>query len=200
MFEPRSNKHIMMISKVKILNQLVLTHFLQYEDVKHPLLLQLIIFLLTCFTQISQSKILQVHLPGTKIESYTEAEPVSHNGKEINFGPYTDVEPFTSEELRLHFENNTPFAVATKMTREIEVSHWGNVYIEEHYVIRHTGAKLRVCTQLLKSSNFRFPRKICTFSLLNLVSILTPRSRPLLVFDEYRTIFDHIWQTRFVSR
>lgn len=46
--------------------------------------------------------------------------------------------------MRLHYENNTPFAVATKLVKEVEISHWGNVYIEERYIIRHTGAKMRV--------------------------------------------------------
>ena len=52
--------------------------------------------------------------------------------------------PFSNATLRLHFENNTPFTVATSLVREVEVSHWGNVYIEEHYLIRHAGAKIRV--------------------------------------------------------
>lgn len=32
----------------------------------------------------------------------------------------------------MHYENNAPFAAA-EVEREIEISHWGNVYVEERY-------------------------------------------------------------------
>lgn len=32
----------------------------------------------------------------------------------------------------MHYENNAPFAAA-EIEREIEISHWGNVYVEERY-------------------------------------------------------------------
>jgi oligosaccharyltransferase complex subunit alpha (ribophorin I) len=51
------------------------------------------------------------------------------------------VAPFTVEELKVHFENNSPFAVVEQLEREIEVSHWGNVYVTEHYKMRNAGAK-----------------------------------------------------------
>ncbi len=37
--------------------------------------------------------------------------------------------------MRLHFEHAQPFATVTELVREIEVSHWGNVYFEEHYTV-----------------------------------------------------------------
>ena len=65
------------------------------------------------------------------------------------------MQPFSNATLRLHFENNTPFTVATHLVREVEVSHWGNCYIEEHYLIRHVGAKIRVCP-LSSSHNLKW--------------------------------------------
>ena len=29
------------------------------------------------------------------------------------------------------------------MTREVEVSHWGQVWLEDMYTLQHTGAKLK---------------------------------------------------------
>jgi hypothetical protein len=78
------------------------------------------------------------------MESYTKIQPVSLSGSTLKYGEFTDIPPFAREPVRLHYENNSPFAVATKMTREVEISHWGNVYVEEYYLIQHTGAKLRV--------------------------------------------------------
>jgi len=54
------------------------------------------------------------------------------------------VQPFSGGALSVHFENNGPFAEAVSLVREIEVSHWGNVYVEEYYDIKHTGALLKV--------------------------------------------------------
>ena len=56
-------------------------------------------------------------------------------------GPYEDMLPFTWSELRIHFLLNKPFPVMVRAEREIELSHWGNVYVTEDYHLVHTGAK-----------------------------------------------------------
>ena len=38
--------------------------------------------------------------------------------------------------------NNFPFCNFEKASKHIEVSHWGNIAIEESYLIRNNGAKL----------------------------------------------------------
>lgn len=43
----------------------------------------------------------------------------------------------------VHYTNNYPFAKFSSLTREIEVSHWGNIAIEELYELKHAGAKLK---------------------------------------------------------
>ena len=45
-------------------------------------------------------------------------------------------------ELRIHSENNSPFLTVTHLERVIEVSHWGNIAVEESIQIRHSGAEL----------------------------------------------------------
>ena len=90
-------------------------------------------------------------LPSKEVESYTKEQPTSLTGTTLKYGEYADVEPFTLQEMRLHFENNSPFSVATNLVREVEVSHWGNVYVEEHYTIQHKGAKIRVSWQVIDS-------------------------------------------------
>jgi len=87
---------------------------------------------------------LQVKLPSKMVESYTKFQPVSLSQSTLKYGEFKDTAPFAREPVRLHYENNSPFVVATKMTREVEISHWGNAYVEEYYMIQHTGAKLRV--------------------------------------------------------
>jgi oligosaccharyltransferase complex subunit alpha (ribophorin I) len=81
-----------------------------------------------------------VRLPSKAVESFAGAAPSARSGASINFGPYADVAPWAGGQLRVHFENNSPFVEATSLMREIQVSHWGNVYVEEWYTVKHVGA------------------------------------------------------------
>lgn len=44
--------------------------------------------------------------------------------------------------LNIHIEHYGPFLTVSEMTRHIEVSHWGNVAVEETLEIINTGARL----------------------------------------------------------
>ncbi|XP_005100561.1 dolichyl-diphosphooligosaccharide--protein glycosyltransferase subunit 1 [Aplysia californica] len=79
----------------------------------------------------------------SNVESYTKTKPVSQSDTTINYGPYEDKAPFSEAPLRVHEENNSPFITVTTMDRVIEVSHWGNIAVEEHIDMKHTGAKLK---------------------------------------------------------
>lgn len=45
--------------------------------------------------------------------------------------------------MKIHFENNSPFLTVTSMERIIEISHWGNIAVEEHFHMTHSGAVLK---------------------------------------------------------
>lgn len=47
------------------------------------------------------------------------------------------------DAFKVHYENNSPFLTITSMTRVIEVSHWGNIAVEENVDLKHTGAVLK---------------------------------------------------------
>ncbi|MGH0183128.1 UNVERIFIED_CONTAM: hypothetical protein FKN15_010979 [Acipenser sinensis] len=49
----------------------------------------------------------------------------------------------TTDAMKIHYENNAPFLTITDITRTIEVSHWGNIAVEETVDLRHTGAMLK---------------------------------------------------------
>ena len=82
-------------------------------------------------------------LPSRNIESYTKIKPVSQSDSTITYGPYEKKQPFSSEEITVHFENNNKFLTVTKMDRVIEISHWGNIAVEETIELLHTGALLK---------------------------------------------------------
>lgn len=73
---------------------------------------------------------------------FTKLQPVKRSGDKLTYGPYQGTAPFASEAITVHYENTHPFAQVTELEREIEVSHWGNVYFEERYNLRHAGAKV----------------------------------------------------------
>jgi len=85
----------------------------------------------------------KVTLSGTSIESYSKLKPVSVSDAVITYGPYANVEPFSFDEMSVHYENNNPFLVVTHMERVVELSMWGNIAIEETIEARHNGAALK---------------------------------------------------------
>lgn len=49
----------------------------------------------------------------------------------VTFGPYSDVPAFASKPFSAHFEFLKPVARITKLVREVTISPWGNIYVEE---------------------------------------------------------------------
>ena len=47
------------------------------------------------------------------------------------YGLFQKKSPFSQEELNVHFDNNNKFLTVTRLERVIEISHWGNITIEE---------------------------------------------------------------------
>ena len=78
-------------------------------------------------------------LPTTNIESFSRVVPTNSAEKTLTYGPYADVAPFSYAKVDIHFENNGPFLMVAELERIIEVSHWGNVAVEEYLHIKHIG-------------------------------------------------------------
>jgi oligosaccharyltransferase complex subunit alpha (ribophorin I) len=91
-----------------------------------------------------QSQKTTVRLASATVESFsTQVQPVARKGQLITYGPFEDQAPFSAAPLKVHFENNTPFLKASRASKEIEVSHWGNVAVEQKFYLQHAGAKLK---------------------------------------------------------
>nr|XP_057924861.1 dolichyl-diphosphooligosaccharide--protein glycosyltransferase subunit 1 [Doryrhamphus excisus] len=85
----------------------------------------------------------RVRLASKTVESYTKLGNPSKTDEIIEYGPFNDVASFSEDTMKIHFENNTPFLTVSSITRTIEVSHWGNIAVEETVDLRHTGAVLK---------------------------------------------------------
>uniref|UniRef100_A0A7M4FK51 Dolichyl-diphosphooligosaccharide--protein glycosyltransferase subunit 1 n=1 Tax=Crocodylus porosus TaxID=8502 RepID=A0A7M4FK51_CROPO len=85
----------------------------------------------------------RVKLASRNIESYTKLGNPSRSEDMLEYGPFKDIPPYSQDTLKVHYENNSPFLTITSMTRVIEVSHWGNIAVEETVDLKHTGAVLK---------------------------------------------------------
>lgn len=84
-----------------------------------------------------------VTLATSTIESFSRVAPTSTSTNEITYGPYSDMAPYSSARVTIHFENNGPFLMVASLDRLLEISHWGNIAVEEHVHVKHTGAVLK---------------------------------------------------------
>lgn len=80
-------------------------------------------------------------------EEYEVADPATINQhgqseQELAMGPYFSKRAWMNLPMDLHLGNSAGFIVANQ-TREVEVSHWGNVAVEEHFDIENRGATLK---------------------------------------------------------
>ncbi|XP_041347808.1 dolichyl-diphosphooligosaccharide--protein glycosyltransferase subunit 1-like [Gigantopelta aegis] len=108
---------------------------------KQLVLFEANLYLYSPYKTVSQTT--TVTTSSSNIESYTKTKPYSQSDNTISYGAYTDQPPFAQSDLRVHEENNNAFLTVTSIERIIEVSHWGNVAVEEHIEMRHSGAVLK---------------------------------------------------------
>uniref|UniRef100_A0A1I7TIP4 Dolichyl-diphosphooligosaccharide--protein glycosyltransferase subunit 1 n=1 Tax=Caenorhabditis tropicalis TaxID=1561998 RepID=A0A1I7TIP4_9PELO len=79
---------------------------------------------------------------GGKLLSATTVSPSKQETERVVYGPYANIPAFEKKPVKVHYENNSPFVVATIVERYIEVSHWGNIAVEEYIELVHKGAQL----------------------------------------------------------
>ncbi|GAB2215890.1 hypothetical protein Droror1_Dr00023651 [Drosera rotundifolia] len=133
-----------------------------------------------------KTQTLSIKLPDTRIESYTKLESTKLQRSEIKYGPYQDVASFSYSPIYIHFEDNHPFAIAERLVREIEISHWGNVQITEHYNIIHAGAHLKGEFSRLDFQSS--PRTKGASAFNRLIAKLPPRAHSVYYRDEIGNI------------
>jgi len=133
------------------------------------------------YTVKSQKSI--VKLASSTIESHTKQKPFTVSENTITYGPYKDISPLQSEELKVHYENNSPFLVVNDMLRWIEVSHWGNVAVEESYIMTHQGAELKG-----HFSRYDFQRSPAHAAIKSFKTVLPAAARDVYYRDEIGNI------------
>ncbi|XP_017025903.1 dolichyl-diphosphooligosaccharide--protein glycosyltransferase subunit 1 [Drosophila kikkawai] len=84
-----------------------------------------------------------VKLSSSNILSHTQVKPYSVSANKITLGSYENVEALSQEPLVIHYENSSPFVTVNTLERTLEISHWGNIAVQEAIQMTHTGAKLK---------------------------------------------------------
>lgn len=69
--------------------------------------------------------------------------PATVKDKKLTYGPYQEVGALSVSNVKFHYQFHVPFLTMTQVSRDMEISHWGNVRIEESFNLRHDGAKLK---------------------------------------------------------
>ncbi|KAL0665237.1 hypothetical protein Bca4012_102075 [Brassica carinata] len=133
-----------------------------------------------------ESQSLSIKLPNARIESYTKLENSKVQGSEIKYGPYKNLAQYSYAPIVVHFESKAAFAVAERLVREIEVSHWGNVQVTEHYNLVHRGAQLKGEFSRLEYQDRPNPQGVSAFR--HLLARLPPRAHSIYYRDDIGNI------------
>jgi len=93
----------------------------------------------TLALQVTQIRCMQV------ISHSENLPPVSINDEKqiVTFGSYSDVPAWSFSECYVHMYNTARFITIDSLVKDIEISHWGNVAVEESYILHHSGTPLK---------------------------------------------------------
>jgi len=83
-----------------------------------------------------------MRLSTTRVESFSK-KGAKRSGDIIKYGPFTDVTlPLSFQPISVHFVSNAPFVTFLSLSKDVEVSHWGNVAVQDNYILKNTAAEL----------------------------------------------------------
>jgi len=71
---------------------------------------------------------------------YKSQEPSDEYDDRVQYGPYKNVKPLTFDHIQLMFTFKFPLPTFTEAKRDIYVSHWGNIAVDEYFNIHNDAA------------------------------------------------------------
>ena len=102
-----------------------------------------------------KSQTTKITLPSATVESYSKLKPVSMTESTITYGPFANVEAYSSDDMTVHYENNNAFLVVSRLERVLEVSMWGNILVIVFQFSFNFSRQIEVCqNKVNKSDNF----------------------------------------------
>lgn len=64
---------------------------------------------------------------------YQSEAPSASSAQQIEYGPYKNLKPITFEQIQLFFTFPYPLPVFSEAKRDIFVSHWGEISVDEYF-------------------------------------------------------------------
>ncbi|KAJ3437575.1 dolichyl-diphosphooligosaccharide--protein glycosyltransferase subunit [Anaeramoeba flamelloides] len=84
----------------------------------------------------------EITFPTNIVKSHTKLTPTELKGNKLVYGSYKQINGFSQADLKVHFQNNQPLTRIKSLTKTLTVSHFGNLFVDEYYVVSNEQAKL----------------------------------------------------------
>ena len=99
----------------------------------------------------------------------------------ISYGTYKDIVPLFYSKLDLHYSNNQPHPIFTKAEKVIEISHWGNIKVDEYFDMTNEVAKIDGEFNRVEFNSYN-PRS-CPYALRSMETLLPKYIHDLYYYD-----------------
>lgn len=74
---------------------------------------------------------------------YTSEPPSDKKKSLLKYGPYTDLAPLSFDQLQIFYTYPYPLPVFSTARRDIQVSHWGSVSVDEFFEMANEAAGIK---------------------------------------------------------
>ncbi len=74
---------------------------------------------------------------------YTPDVTADKKSKTIKYGPFKNIEALTFSEVIFHYKLSKPMPIFQEVKKTIEVSHWGNINVDEYYEMFNEAAGIK---------------------------------------------------------
>lgn len=100
--------------------------------------------LLSPYPVLNQTLIVDLPCTSKGLLGVTKKEPMADDGEGVlTFGPFESAAaPWSVSPLFLHFTDDNPTPRAVSLLREVTISHWGSVGVDESFDLLNAGASL----------------------------------------------------------
>lgn len=85
----------------------------------------------------------QINHSSPVVQFFTPDATAEKKQKFIKYGPFKNIEALSFSELMVHYRQSKPLPIFQDVKKTIEVSHWGNILVDEYYEIYNEAAGIK---------------------------------------------------------
>jgi len=83
------------------------------------------------------------HFEPADILEYTEVPRAKKESRGVKYGDESNTAPFTFELVSIKLKKVDPIMILSEATRQVHVSHWGFLSVDEYFYLENIGAELQ---------------------------------------------------------